>query len=74
MNIQFDSDTQTVKVDGARFSLEVLATLAHPDTLRYYRFVRVGETVFVNSYAAIGEEPERFSAGFREYRDDGARG
>lgn len=54
MNIQFDSDTQTVSVDGARISLEILATLAKPEPLLYYRFQRVGETVFLNSYAALG--------------------
>lgn len=65
MTIQFDSDTQTVSVDGAKISLEVLATLAKPEPFLYYRFHRVGQTVFVNSYASLGDAREGFSAGSR---------
>jgi hypothetical protein len=62
VRIEFDSLTNSVSVDGARFSLDVLATLANPNLDRFYRFVRVGDTVFLQSYEKA-EDAELYASG-----------
>jgi hypothetical protein len=65
MKIQFDSEFEEVIIDGARISLQVLATLVNSDPMRYYRFLRLGSTVYVNSYSTQAEADSAFTAGFR---------
>jgi hypothetical protein len=64
MKIDFDTQTNSVTVDGARFSLEVLEVLANPDCCRFYRFRRVSETVFLKSYSTA-EDAELDASGNR---------
>jgi hypothetical protein len=65
MKIEFDGEHDEVIIDGARISLQVLATLVDPDSMRYYRFVRRGPTLYVNSYSTRTEAAEAYTAGFR---------
>jgi hypothetical protein len=64
MTIEFDGETQTVKVDGAMISLDALKLLANPNPVLFYRFVRVSETVFIRSFASREEIEDEFTAKF----------
>jgi hypothetical protein len=51
MKIEIDSDRNEIALDGARVSIEALCSIANPDCRRFYRFHRIGETIFLKSYA-----------------------
>jgi hypothetical protein len=61
VKIQLDSETRTLTIDGVAISFEVLIALAHPDSSRFYRFVRSAHgTTIVYSFAT--EEEARGAA------------
>jgi hypothetical protein len=50
MLVEFDSDRDTITVDGLIISLAVLRHFVHPEPDSFYQFVREGEITTVTRY------------------------
>ena len=53
MMVEFDSEQNTITIDGVAMSLEVLSTFANPDPAKLYRMRRVGNVVIVHEFMGV---------------------
>ena len=56
MRVEFDSERQSVNVDGVEISLVLLHALANPDASRFYKLVRTGNIVNVEAFELSSQE------------------
>ena len=61
MRVEFDSERQSVNVDGVEISLDVLRMMADPNKERFYRLVRIGDMVNVEAFELSSSESRQRS-------------